>query len=125
MEYSIDDIKLELESNDNAILEIRFTKKKYGFIPTKTIQGIQIGCIIPGRAPIEFQMVKAYLHYKKPNANGDRRSPALRARNELKPALARAPSCIPRNSTTSTKEARQKQRLAWRVVLLRPYSPLT
>ncbi|GFT41882.1 hypothetical protein TNCV_1667361 [Trichonephila clavipes] len=56
MDYTIEDIKSELEDSNHAILDIqRFTKKKKtesGFKPIKTIKVTQIGCTIPERVPI-------------------------------------------------------------------------
>ncbi|GFW41881.1 hypothetical protein TNCV_5901 [Trichonephila clavipes] len=68
-EYTIDDIKLELENN-YAILEIqRFTKEKKPeseFIPTKTITVTEIGFLIPERVPIGFEIFKTNIDFEKP-----------------------------------------------------------
>ncbi|GFW38652.1 uncharacterized protein TNCV_3880191 [Trichonephila clavipes] len=67
-EYTIDDIKSELENYNYAIFDIqRFTKKtESGFKPIKTVKVIQIGCSIPERVPIGFEMIKTTLYYEKP-----------------------------------------------------------
>ncbi|GFX11558.1 hypothetical protein TNCV_5141331 [Trichonephila clavipes] len=67
-EYSIDDIKSELENYNYAIFDIqRFTKKTdSGFKPIKTVKVTQIGCSIPERVPIGFEMFKTTLYYEKP-----------------------------------------------------------
>ncbi|GFY34923.1 hypothetical protein TNCV_154961 [Trichonephila clavipes] len=67
-EYTIDDIKSELENYNYTIFDIqRFTKKtESGFKPIKTVKVTQIGCSIPERVPIEFEMIKTTLYYEKP-----------------------------------------------------------
>ncbi|GFT11623.1 hypothetical protein TNCV_2906801 [Trichonephila clavipes] len=67
-EYTIDDIKSELENYNYAIFDIqRFTKKtESGFKPIKTVKVTQIGCSIPDRVPIGFEMIKTTLYYEKP-----------------------------------------------------------
>ncbi|GFT02360.1 uncharacterized protein TNCV_4625041 [Trichonephila clavipes] len=67
-EYTIDDIKSELENYNYAIFDIqRFTKKtESGFKPIKTVKVTQIGCSIPERVPIGFEMIKTTLYYEKP-----------------------------------------------------------
>ncbi|GFX09720.1 hypothetical protein TNCV_653191 [Trichonephila clavipes] len=67
-EYAIDDIKSELENYNYAIFDIqRFTKKTdSGFKPIKTVKFTQIGCSIPERIPIGFEMFKTTLYYENP-----------------------------------------------------------
>ncbi|GFX24841.1 hypothetical protein TNCV_4489321 [Trichonephila clavipes] len=67
-EYTIDDIKSELENYNYTIFDIqRFTKKtESGFKPIKTVKVTQIGCSIPERVPIGFEMIKTTLYYEKP-----------------------------------------------------------
>ncbi|GFW56369.1 hypothetical protein TNCV_2088781 [Trichonephila clavipes] len=67
-EYTIDDIKSELENNNYANFDIqRFTKKtESGFKPIKTIKVTQIGCSIPERVSIGFEMFKTNLYFEKP-----------------------------------------------------------
>ncbi|GFW37720.1 hypothetical protein TNCV_4629251 [Trichonephila clavipes] len=65
--YTIEDKKSELENN-HAILDLqRFTKKtESGFKPIKTIKVAQIGCTIPERVSIGFEMFKTNLYVEKP-----------------------------------------------------------
>ncbi|GFV75180.1 hypothetical protein TNCV_3190291 [Trichonephila clavipes] len=67
-EYTIDDIKPELENFNYTTFDIqRFTKKtESGFKPIKTVKVTQIGCSIPERVPIGFEMIKTTLYYEKP-----------------------------------------------------------
>ncbi|GFS88873.1 retrovirus-related Pol polyprotein from transposon TNT 1-94 [Trichonephila clavipes] len=57
-EYTIDDIKSELENYNYTIFDIqRFTKKtESGFKLIKTVKVTQIGCSIPERVPIGFEI---------------------------------------------------------------------
>ncbi|GFV24124.1 hypothetical protein TNCV_3534001 [Trichonephila clavipes] len=113
-EYTIDDIKSELENYNNAIFDIqRFTKKtESGFIPIKTVKVTQIGCSIPERVPIGFEMIKTTPYYEKPRqcTNCWKFGHIQKfCRSAIKCRI-----CTLNHSENECKEIKKKMQLLWR-----------